>query len=187
MNPLELAASLFGLANIALLVRRSIWTFPFALLSVTCAGLVLFGAKLYAEAGLQVFFVLANLWGWRLWRSARGRAAGAVQVGWMRAWSRLAWLVMTTSLSGSLGWLLQRFTDAALPFADAAVAGASIAAQILLALRRVENWILWIAVDIGAICLYLSRGLALLAVLYAAFLVMSVIGLREWAKAARPC
>ena len=187
MNLLELAASLFGLVNIALLTRRSIWNFPFAIVSVTCAGLVLRDARLYAEAGLQAFFVLANLWGWWLWLKSGPDEQSAVDVGWMQRGQRLGWLSVTLALSGSLGWLLHRFTDAALPFADSAVAGASIAAQILLALRRVENWIVWIVIDIVAIALYVSRGLPLLALLYAAFLVLSLIGLRDWAKAARPC
>lgn len=90
-------------------------------------------------------------------------------------------------LSLSLGWLLHRFTNAALPFADSAVTGASIAAQILLSLRRVENWVLWVAIDVVAIGLYLARGLPLLATLYAVFLVLSVLGLRQWTKAARSC
>jgi nicotinamide mononucleotide transporter len=187
VNPVELSASLLGLANIALLVRRSVWNFPFALASVTCTGVVLYGARLYAETGLQAFFFAANLWGWWLWRQSKSADDKVVQVGWMSMKARLGWMFTTAALSLSLGWLLHRFTDAALPFADSAVAGASIAAQILLSLRRVENWVLWVLIDVVAVGLYLSRGLPLLAGLYAAFLVMSVLGLREWTKAAGKC
>lgn len=184
MNPVELAASLLGLANIALLVRRSVWNFPLALASVTCTGIVLWEARLYAETGLQMFFFATNLWGWWLWAQAREDGDG-VPVSWMSAHARIAWGAVTLALSVSLGWLLHRFTNAALPFADSAVTGASIAAQILLSLRRIENWVLWVLIDVAAIGLYLSRGLPLLAVLYAAFLVMSLIGLRQWMRAAR--
>lgn len=184
MNPVELAASLLGLANIALLVRRSAWNFPFALASVTCTGIVLWEARLYAETGLQVFFFATNLWGWWLWAQAHAGVDG-VPVSWMSARTRIAWGAVTLALSLSLGWILHRFTNAALPFADSAVTGASIAAQILLSLRRIENWVLWVLIDVAAIGLYLSRGLPLLAALYAAFLVMSIIGLRQWMRAAR--
>ncbi|HQS98063.1 nicotinamide riboside transporter PnuC [Novosphingobium sp. 17-62-19] len=187
LNPVELAASLLGLANIALLVRRSVWNFPFALASVTCTGIVLYGARLYAETGLQAFFFAANLWGWWLWLRSKGAGDRTVTVGWMDARARLGWTFATMTLSLSLGWVLHRFTDAALPFADSAVAGASIAAQILLSLRRVENWVLWVLIDVTAVWLYLSRGLPLLAGLYAAFLIMSVLGLRQWSKAACGC
>ncbi|MFY7836507.1 MAG: nicotinamide riboside transporter PnuC [Novosphingobium sp.] len=187
VNPIELAASLLGLANIALLVRRSVWNFPFALGSVTCTAIVLYEARLYAETGLQAFFFGANLWGWWLWKQAKDADESTVPVGWLTRPERAIWAAVTAALSVSLGWLLHRFTDAALPFADSAVAGASIAAQILLSLRRVENWILWVAIDVVAVGLYLSRGLPLLAALYAVFLVMSALGLKQWIKAARAC
>ena len=69
--------------------------------------------------------------------------------------------------------------------ADSAVTGMSIAAQILLSFRRIENWAAWVVIDVVSIVLYVIRDLHLLAVLYAAFLVLSIIGLREWTRAYR--
>jgi nicotinamide mononucleotide transporter len=80
---------------------------------------------------------------------------------------------------------MQQFTNAALPYADSAIAGASVAAQILLAYRRIENWVLWIAIDVVAIALYINRGLYPTAGLYGGFLVLSLIGLKEWIAAER--
>ncbi len=77
------------------------------------------------------------------------------------------------------------FTDAALPYADATIAGASVVAQVLLAVRRVENWVLWIAIDVLAVGVYLDRALYLTAGLYVMFLALAVAGLVQWAKAAR--
>ena len=187
MNPLEIAGAVLGLVNIVLLVRRSVWNFPAAMAMVTCIGFVLFEAKLYAETGLQAFFFVANVWGWVLWSraGAGGGAQSAVPVGWMRWPARVAWLAVTAAASIAVGLLLGAHTDAALPMADSAVAGMSVAAQLLLAFRRIENWIAWIVVDAVSIVLYLVRDLHLLAVLYAAFLVLSVVGLRAWTRAAR--
>jgi nicotinamide mononucleotide transporter len=89
------------------------------------------------------------------------------------------------ALSLALGWVMGRFTNAALPFADSAITGASIAAQLLLNARRVENWVLWVLIDVASIALYLYRGLNWFAVLYGAFLVISLIGLRQWTRAAQ--
>jgi nicotinamide mononucleotide transporter len=72
-----------------------------------------------------------------------------------------------------------------LPYADAGIAGASVAAQILLAYRRIENWVIWIGIDLAAIALYIDRGLYPTAGLYGGFLVLSLIGLREWIAAER--
>lgn len=184
MNWLELAGALLGLVNIVLLVRRSVWNFPFAMAMVSLMGLTLYEQKLYAETGLQVFFFVVNAWGWWLWSRAKETAVAAVPVGWMSPQSRLVWAGATAALSLSLGWVLHRFTDAALPFADSAVTGASIAAQILLGLRRVENWLLWIVIDVASIALFINRGLYLFAALYFAFLLLSAQGYREWKQAA---
>ena len=106
MNPLEIAGTVLGLANIVLLIRRSIWNFPVAMAMVTCIGIVLFEAKLYAETGLQAFFFVVNAWGWWLWSRARrqpGGADGDVPVGWMRWRARVAWAAATAALSVALG------------------------------------------------------------------------------------
>ena len=175
----EIAGAILGLLQIWLLVRRSVWNFPVAMVMVSLIGVTLFEARLYSEAGLQVFFFVVNAAGWVQWRAAAD-AGHTVPVGWMRWSSRAIWAAVTALLSVSLGWLMHRFTNAALPFADSAVTGASIAAQFLLNLRRIENWVLWVAIDVISVALYLYRDLYVLAALYLAFLVISVIGLRQW-------
>ena len=185
MSPLELAGTVLGFANIVLLIRRSIWNFPVAMAMVTCVGFVLFEAKLYAEAGLQGFFFVVNAYGWWLWSRARAPEGSAVPVSWLQWPARIAWLTVTAVVSLSLGFVLHRFTDAALPFADSAVAGASIAAQFLLSFRRIENWVLWIVIDVVSVALYVIRDLPLLAGLYVAFGLLSALGLREWMRAAK--
>jgi len=101
-------------------------------------------------------------------------------VRWLDWRSRVVWLTVTAALSLNLGWLMHKYTNAAMPFADSAIAGASVAAQILLGYRRIENWVLWIAIDVAAVLLYIDRGLYPTAGLYGGMLVMSLFGLREW-------
>ena len=184
MNPLELIAVALGLANIGLLVRRSIWNYPFGMAMVALYIAIFWEAKLYSEAVLQVFFFAVQGWGWYLWARAGGLEQ-AVEVRWLGWPARLLSLVLVGVVTIGLGTLMHRFTDAAMPFADAAITGASVVAQILLSVRRIENWILWIAVDIGAIALYIERDLHLTAGLYGAFLVLATLGLVEWIRAAR--
>nr|WP_221773656.1 nicotinamide riboside transporter PnuC [Novosphingobium piscinae] len=181
---MEWIAAALGVVNIALLVRRSVWNFAFGMAMVGLYAFVFREARLYGEAALQVFFFAAQGWGWWLWVRAGG-AESQVPVRWLTPLSRAVWLVATAALSLNLGWVMHRFTDAALPYADSAITGASIAAQILLGLRRVENWVLWIAIDLGSIAVYLAKGLYPTAGLYVLFLALSVVGLREWIAAAR--
>ena len=180
----ELLGSVLGLIQIWLLVRRSIWNFPVAMAMVSLIGVTLFEARLFSECGLQAFFFFVNAIGWVQWNRVRDDA-DTVPVTWMSNSSRFVWALATAALSLSLGWLMHTFTNAALPFADSAVTGASIAAQLLLNNRRIENWVLWVAIDVASVALYLSRDLFFLAALYVAFLVISVIGLRQWTRASR--
>ncbi|WP_341712593.1 nicotinamide riboside transporter PnuC [Erythrobacter sp.] len=184
MNTLELIAVALGLANVGLLVRRSMWNYPFGMAMVTLYALIFFEAKLYGEAGLQGFFFVVQGWGWYLWARAGG-LEHAVAVRWMGWPARIASLVLVGLVTIGLGTLMHRLTDAAMPFADAAITGASVVAQVLLSVRRIENWILWIAIDIGSIALYIQRDLQLTAGLYCAFLVLATLGLFEWIRASR--
>lgn len=181
---LEWVAAGLGLINITLLVFRSVWNYAFGIASVAIYIFVFYESRLYAESGLQVFFVLAQVWGWYLWLKV-GDDSNRVPVRWLDWQSRVVWITVTAALSLNLGWLMHRYTDAAMPFADSAIAGASVAAQLLLAYRRIENWVVWILIDIGAVLLYIDRGLYPTAGLYGGMLVMSLFGLKEWVEAER--
>jgi len=182
MNWLEILAVALGIANIVLLVRRSIWNFPFGMAMVALYAVIFTEAKLYSEAGLQLFFFTVQGYGWWLWARAGGLEQ-AVEVRWMGWPARIGWLAGIALIAGTLGTVMHRLTDAVMPYPDAAITAASIAAQFLLSFRRIENWVLWIAIDAGAIVLYIIRDLHLTAGLYGAFLVLSALGLREWIKA----
>lgn len=184
MNPLEIVAVVLGLANVGLLVRRSIWNYPFGMAMVALYFVIFREARLYGDAGLQLFFFVVQGWGWWLWARAGGLSQ-MVSVGWMDWPARLAGLALVAVASLGIGWAMASFTDAALPYADAAIAGASVVAQVLLAMRKTENWVLWIAIDVLSIWVYIDRALYLTAGLYGAFLVLAAMGLVAWAKAAR--
>ena len=184
MNLLEIIAVALGIANVGLLVRRSIWNYPFGMAMVALYLVIFWQARLYGEAGLQVFFFVVQGWGWWLWARAGGLAQ-MVRVDWMGWRARGVAIALVAGSSLGIGWAMARFTDAALPYADATIAGASVVAQVLLALRRVENWALWIAIDVLSVWVYVSRELYLTAGLYVVFLGMAIAGLIAWARAAR--
>ena len=182
---IEWIAAGLGAVNIALLVLRSQWNFIFAIASVALYTLVFLESGLPAESALQVFFIAANVWGWVLWRRAAGADDARVPVCWMDWRSRWVWLMAMAAISLNLSWVMDSFTSAKVPCVDTPLAVFSIGAQILLAFRRIENWILWIAIDLISIPLYLHRDLGPTAVLYGGYLAMSVIGLKEWIAAER--
>ncbi len=176
---IEVAAVALGLANVALLIRRSIWNYPFGIAMVSLYAVIFLETKLYADAGLQVFFFAIQFYGWWSWLRARG-SDGLVVVRRLRP--VLAAVYGATALAGSaaLGAGLDRLTDAAYPYWDAAIASFSVCAQVMMAKRFLENWLVWIAVDFLAIGLFCTKGLGPTAALYAVFLLMSAAGYLSW-------
>lgn len=182
MSWLEVLAALFGLANILLIVRRSVWNFPAALIMVTLTGVVLWEAKLYSDAGLQAFFFIVNILGWVLWARNRG-AAGEIMVDRLGAAGQIVWITLAMAATYGWGLFMALNTDATNPWWDASVAMLSIAAQILMTRRYINNWHWWIVVNILSIGLYWHKQLYVFTGLYVIFLGMAVWGLIEWRRA----
>ncbi|MBN8846721.1 nicotinamide riboside transporter PnuC [Sphingomonas sp. 67-36] len=182
MSMLETVATILGVACVALAARRSMWTFPAGMGSVVLIGFVVFEARLYSDALLQCFFVAANAYGWVNWLHSRERS-GEVAVERMSGASRIAWAAGGIAVTLAWGAAMHRFTNASYPWWDAAIAIASVAGQVLMAQRRIENWVIWIAVDLASVPLYLAKGLYLFAGLYVIYLALACWGLFDWRRA----
>ena len=185
MSRLEAVAAFVGVINVVLVARRSIWNYAPGIAMVALYFFVFFQAKLYSDALLQIFFLLIQLYGWWNWVHSP-KSDDGVAVEWMTVRMRVVWLVGTVAFAVCWGLVMRTYTDAAAPMIDANIAAFSVAAQLLLSLRRVENWVLWIGVDVVAIGLFLWRGLAITAGLYAVFLAISAVGLVSWIRRASP-
>ncbi|WP_425410626.1 nicotinamide riboside transporter PnuC [Hyphococcus sp.] len=181
-RPIEIAAVILGLCNITLLIRRSIWNYPFGILMVILYMRIFYDAKLYADAGLQVFFLIVQIYGWAYWLRRRD-ASGLVIVRRITRNQGIAYAAAGAAGVALMGTLLARLTDASLPYWDSTIAVFSVIAQILLARRRLENWLVWVGVDIVAVGVYWAKGLYPTAGLYAVFLILATLGFFAWRRA----
>jgi len=138
-------------------------------------------ARLYGAAALQAVYVVVSIYGWHEWLHG-GAGHGRLAVSRTpRRW--LFGLGAAGALfAAALGLFLKHRTDAALPFPDAATTAFSLAAQWMATRKWVENWLVWIAVDAAYVAIYASQRLYPTAGLYAAFLVLAVLGHREWRR-----
>lgn len=182
MSPIEIAAVLLGLVNVTLVVRRSIWNYPFGLAMVALYFWVFLDAKLYSDALLQIFFLVVQLYGWLNWSRSRAEA-GEVRVLLLSGAAWRNWLIACVMASGLWGLLMHSVTDTHYPWWDGSVAMISIAAQLLQSRRYLQSWYLWIAADIIAIPLFALKGLWYTAGLYGVFLILCLFGLAEWRRA----
>jgi len=182
MSVLEAIAALFGLVNIILIVRRSVWNFPAALIMVSLTGVVLWDARLYSDAGLQIFFFIVNLLGWVLWHRHKG-AQGEVKIDRLGLFGQLAWVAMALALIWGWGRFMATHSNASFPFWDASIAVLSICAQIMMTRRYINNWHWWIVINILSIGLYWQKELYWFTGLYVVFLGMAIWGLVVWREA----
>ncbi len=185
-TPLELLSFLLSLVMVLLTIAQSHWSWLFSILASALYGLVFFQARLYGDMGLQAVFIGASLWGWLQWLRGDGAAHAPLAVSRLdrRGLAALAggWLLAF----GVLALFLRRYTDTDVPTADAFLTAGSLAGQLLLARKQLENWLVWIVVDLLYVGLYLVKGLALTAGLYGVFVVLAVFGLRRWRASLRP-
>jgi len=182
MSVLEFIAALFGVLNIVLIVRRSVWNFPAALVMVTLTGIVLWDVRLYSDAGLQLFFFIVNLIGWHLWARHKG-VEGEVLVARLGMVGQLAWIAVALVAIWGWGWFMAMNTNASYPWWDASVAMLSVVAQILMTRRYINNWHWWTVVNLISIGLYWQKQLYWFTGLYVLFLGMAIWGLIEWRRA----
>ena len=180
----ENVASVLGVMNIVLLVRRSIWNYPFGIAMVTLYCVVFFQARLFSDALLQVFFFVIQIYGWWVWYHARD-GEGLVKVELMSTRSRLIWAMVIVLATVAEGWYLANYTTDSAPWMDANTTAMSVVAQYLLSIRKIENWVLWIVTDVVQIGLYYWKGLYPTTGLYMLFLVLSSVGLYEWQRELR--
>ncbi|MFS2137644.1 nicotinamide riboside transporter PnuC [Duganella sp. Dugasp56] len=180
-TPLELVSFILSVATVWLNIRQSHWGWLFAIISSVTYGLVFFGSRLYGDMGLQLVFITVSFYGWYQWLhgddshdrlpvtalNARGRWSAAA--GWLVGFALLA-------------WFLKSYTDTDVPNADGFLTAGSLVGQLLLSRKKIENWHVWIIVDVLYVALYLHKHLMLTAVLYAVFVGMAVIGLRAWSE-----
>ena len=180
MTPTEIAANTLNSASIILAGRNSVHTWWTGILGCALFCWVFFGAKLYGDAALQVFFIGASVGGW--WNWTRRREAPELPIRRTLP-SRLAVLgVLSLALTALNAWLLSRFTDAAAPVPDSAVLAFSVLGQFLLMGRRVETWWCWLVVNTISVPLFISRDLHLTAGLYALYWVNAIVSLRLWQR-----
>lgn len=181
MTFIELVAVVLGLISVWLVTRQNVICYPLGIISVFIYIFIFYEVKLYADMGLQVFFVVLQAYGWYEWLYG-GVNKTELSVRRASSTTRTILLLFTASGSAVLGYLLHRYTDAAVPFVDSALTVMSMAGQWLVARKYIENWNVWMVVNIGSIAMYGYKELYFTMALYAVYFGLAIVGYRAWKK-----
>ena len=182
MSLTELLGFLTGVVNVWLLARQVLWNWPVGIANNLLYFVVFIHSGLYGDAGLQLMYATLGVYGWSTWSHPKpGALALAVTRTSRTTW---AWLIPATALAAfGLSFFLKRYTDSTVPNWDALTTALSLAATFGQTRKLLESWWIWIAADLIYIPLYIYKDLRLTSALYAIFMILCVVGLREWWKA----
>lgn len=181
-TPLEWVGVVTGLGCVWLAAKNSIWNWPLACISVIVYVFVFFERKLYADTGLQLYFLGMNIYGWYYWSRSQSQEAITRKITNIKGNELSASLIATIVFTAGLGFTLYHKTDAAFPFVDSFCTALSIIAQIFLARKVLQNWLIWIVVDLVYVSVYFSKELYATALMYAVYIIIATVGYFDWRK-----
>ncbi len=178
---LEVVAVIFGILSVWFARKENIWVYPTGIVNVLIYVYLCFFAGLYADMGINAFYFVMSVFGWYNW-SRRDENMHHVPISKL---SSMQWLYIVTLIAVSFGvihYVLTHYTDSTVAVFDSFTTSLFIAGMWLMAVKKIENWLLWILGDLLVIPLFAMKGLVFTSIQYIVFLVLAVMGYIEWRK-----
>jgi len=183
---LEVAGFVLSIWMVGCNIRVNPLAWPLAIASSLLYALLFLHSRLYGEAGLQLVFVAVAGWGWWQWLRGHGADGTELKVHRLSPRQRVNALLLTLAAWPVLALLLTRYTNSDVPWLDALPTVASITGQFLLGRKLIENWPVWLAVNLVSVVLFGAKALWLTVLLYAVFALLSIAGWRAWSRMMPP-
>ncbi len=180
-SPIEGLALLLALAYLLLAAHQSQWCWLAAAVSCSIYAELMWSARLYMEAGLQVAYVVLAGYGWWQWQYGAGQQPAAQQSGYSWRW-HLVMLLLMSSISTLVALLLARYTDAEAVWLDSFTTVFSLFATWLLTRKLFSNWLYWLVIDAVYVYLYASKGFVATGGLYAGYLLLVLYAMWQWQR-----
>ena len=177
---LEIVGVISGLLCVYLAAKNIIWNWPLAIISVCIYIFIFYNSHLFADMGLQFYFLMVNIYGWYYWsrKPASQQKTPVVLITKPQIiFSTIAIIIFTFILGSVL-----KYTTASYPYLDSFCTACSLVAQFFMARKIVENWLIWVFVDIIYVGIYIFKGLHLTAIMYAIYIIIALIGYLDWKK-----
>lgn len=176
---IEFISALLGLIGVWLNARPHIAGWPIGIVSVLLAALVYFESQLFAEFGLQLFYTISGFYGWWKWQREKNNIhhLNIYRIPRNELWISL---IIGSLFTFVIGYFLATYTSADFPWIDSTLAAFSLVAQVWLAKKYLENWLLWIAIDFISMGLYFQKGLWFFMGYFGLLLGLAIWGIVHW-------
>ena len=179
---LQLAATVTGILCVYLQTREKILAWPFGIASVTISVFIFAQSGLYSDVILHLVYVILNVYGWWNWHTRRKSDTSLAPILVLSKQDWIIWPITIVIGTGLLGALMGYYTDASVPYFDAFTTVGSLVAQYLLAKKVLQNWALWILVDVVAINVYIYKEIYIIAFLFSVYLILCIKGHFDWKR-----
>lgn len=182
----EIIGTLVGLLYLWLEYRASIYLWVASVVMPAIYLFIYYDAGLYADFGINLYYLIIALYGWAAWRYGfslgKGMQGEELPISHCprKLWLPLA--TLTTLLFVAIAWVLINLTDSTVPYADAFTTALSVVGMWMLARKYIEQWWVWLVVDVASAALYIYKDLYFTAALYAFYAVVVFFGYRKWKK-----
>ena len=178
---LEVIAVIFGILSVWFARKENIWVYPTGIINVLIYVYLCYFAGLYADMAINAFYFVMSVFGWYNW-SRRTQTSDHVPISGLSPAQWAFYIALIAVAFGVIYFVLSNYTDSTVPKFDSFTTALFIAAMWLMAIKKIENWLLWILGDILVIPMFAIKGLAFTSVQYIVFLVLAIMGYIEWRK-----
>jgi nicotinamide mononucleotide transporter len=187
LSYLEIVAVITGLLCVYLAAINNIWNWPIAIISTVITIYIMAGKALYADMLQYTYLTIINIYGWYVWSRKKTDEEKRPVVRISRKqilWTVAAVMVITPVLGFTLITFAARlnYQPPAFPYLDSFCTVVSLAAQVLMARKVLENWLIWVFVDIIYVVIYTVKDLQAFAFMFVVYIVIALIGYFDWRK-----
>lgn len=185
VKAIDMAGLVLGLIYLWLEYKASIWLWLASVVMPIVHGYLYWERGLYADFGMEVYYVAAAIYGFAVWRWGKRRDKAERLITHFPLRRVLPTAVVGLLLWGGIYWLLITFTDSTVPVCDSFTTALSMVAMWALAQKYAEQWLLWLVVDAVCTALYVYKQIPFTATLYGFYTIIAIFGYRKWLKMMR--
>ncbi len=178
----EFLGLVFGLLAVYYLIKENLLTWPTGIIYCFISFYIFWNQKLYQDFVLTGFFLVMNIYGWYFWTVGKSKNSKTLLITQTQPLTLFILLIISIFYIFISGYFVGHYTDASLPYWDATTTGLSFIAMWLTARKKIENWLIWLIVDILATGIYFYKGIYFYSALYCVYIVLAILGWVNWKK-----
>ncbi len=174
----EIIALITGVLGVVLTIKQTIWCWPVALISVVIIIVSLFKMNLYGDMCLNIFYFFSGIYGWIYWKQNQNKTFQILKT----PVKLIIPLVLITVAQTATYYYILKYFKSDFPLADSILTACSVTCTYMMTKKWLENWIIWVLIDLAYVFLYLAKDSLIYAILLGFMSFVALYGFFSWKK-----